>query len=70
MANEYAEQWWAKESPSFSYRCECGIMITGNSENGLHTLIARHQQKGKIHLEYKESVMDLHLLFLVIILTL
>jgi hypothetical protein len=55
MANEYAEQWWAKESPSFSYRCECGIMVTGNSENGLHTLIARHQQKGKIHLEYKEK---------------
>ena len=53
MTNQYAEQWWAKESPSFSYRCECGIMITGNSENGLHTLIRRHEQKGKIHLEWK-----------------
>lgn len=58
MANEYAEQWWAKESPSFSYRCECGIMITGNSENGLHTLIRRHTEKGKIHLEWKGNGND------------
>ena len=58
MGNEYAEQWWAKESPSFSYRCECGIMITGNSENGLHTLIRRHEQKGKIHLEWKGKQED------------
>lgn len=51
--NEYAQQWWAKESPSFSYRCDCGIMITGQSEKGLHTLIKRHKEKGIFHQEYK-----------------
>ena len=50
--NEYAQQWWAKESPGFSYRCDCGIAITGNSEKGLHTLIKRHKEKGIFHLEY------------------
>ena len=52
MMNEYAQQWWAKESPGFSYRCDCGIAITGNSEKGLHTLIRRHKEKGVFHLEY------------------
>lgn len=52
--NEYAQQWWAKESPSFSYRCpECGLMITGQSEKGVHTLVGRHKEKGIFHLEIK-----------------
>ena len=52
--NQYAEQWWSKESPSFSYRCDgCGIMITGQSERGVHTLVKRHKEKGIFHQEIK-----------------
>jgi hypothetical protein len=52
--NQYAEQWWSKESPSFSYRCnECGLMITGQSERGVHTLVKRHKEKGIFHQEIK-----------------
>ena len=53
--NEYAAQWYAKESPSFSYRCECGLMITGQSEKGLQTLVKRHREKGSIHLEWEKE---------------
>ncbi len=53
--NEYAQQWYAKESPSFSYRCECGLMITGQSEKGLQTLVKRHREKGAIHLEWEKE---------------
>ena len=57
--NQYAEQWWSKESPSFSYRCDgCGLMITGQSEKGVHTLVKRHKEKGIFHQESKgETVM-------------
>ena len=53
--NDYAQQWYAKESPSFSYRCECGLMITGQSEKGLQTLVKRHREKGAIHLEWEKE---------------
>ena len=49
----YAAQWYARESPGFTYLCECGLGITGQSEKGLHTLIRRHTEKGIFHLEYK-----------------
>lgn len=50
--NQYAAQWYAKESPGFSYLCECGISITGQSEKGLHTLVRNHRQYGVFHCEY------------------
>ena len=50
--NQYAAQWYAKESPGFSYLCECGISITGNSEKGLHTLVKNHREYGVFHYEY------------------
>ena len=56
--NDYAQQWWAKESPSFSVRCECGLMITGQSEKGLHTLLRRHKEKGAFHLEFRGEIKE------------
>ena len=53
--NEYAAQWYAKESPNFSYRCECGLMITGQSEKGVHTLLGRHKEKEIFHKKTKEE---------------
>ena len=53
--NGYAAQWYANESPGFSYCCECGIAITGNSEKGLSTLIKRHREKGTFHLQWLEE---------------
>ena len=45
----YAATWYARENPGFSYCCECGLAITGQSEKGLATLIRRHKQNGTIH---------------------
>ena len=59
MTNEYAQMWWAKESPSFSFRCECGLMITGQSEKGVFTLVKRHKEKGTFHIEYAKDSNDL-----------
>ena len=53
MTNEYAQQWWAKESPNFTITCQCGIAITGQSEKGVHTLLRKHKEKGPFHLEYE-----------------
>ena len=51
--NQYAQQWYARESPGFSYCCTCGLAITGQSEKGLHTLTKRHKEKGIFHLEWE-----------------
>ena len=48
----YAAQWYARENPGFTYICDCGLGITGQSEKGLHTLMKRHREKGIFHLEY------------------
>ena len=50
--NQFAQEWWAQESPGFSYRCECGLIITGNSEKGLHSLVKKHRERGIFHCEY------------------
>ena len=51
--NQYAQQWYARESPGFSYLCLCGLAISGQSEKGLHTLMKRHKEKGIFHLEWE-----------------
>ena len=43
------------QPPCYSIMCECGVTVTGTSENGLHSLLKRHKDKGKFHLEYKEK---------------
>ena len=50
--NQFAQEWWAQESPGFSYRCECSLIITGNSEKGLHSLVKKHRERGIFHCEY------------------
>jgi len=49
----HVAQWYANESPSFSFYCPCGLAITGQSEKGLRTLVERHKQKGIFHSEIK-----------------
>ena len=39
--------------PTFSIQCECGVIIGGTSEKGLHSLLKRHKEKGTFHQEYK-----------------
>jgi hypothetical protein len=41
--------------PAFSIQCECGLIIGGISEKGLHSLLKRHKEKGIFHQEYKEK---------------
>jgi len=41
--------------PAYSIQCECGIIIGGTSEKGLHSLLKRHKEKGIFHQEYKEK---------------
>lgn len=50
--NQFAHDWWVRESPNFSYRCECGLMITGQSEKGVHSLVKKHKERGIFHCEY------------------
>lgn len=50
--NQFAQEWWAQESPGFSYRCECNLIITGNSEKGVHSLLKKHRERGIFHCEY------------------
>jgi len=52
----YAAQWYANESPAYSFYCVCGLAITGQSEKGLHTLIRRHREKGIFHLEHTGEI--------------
>jgi hypothetical protein len=51
----HVAQWYANERPSFSFYCNCGLAITGQSEKGLQTLIKRHKEKGAIHLEWEKE---------------
>lgn len=41
--------------PNYSVECECGLIIGGTAEKGVHTLLKKHQEKGIFHLEYKEK---------------
>ena len=41
--------------PAYSIQCECGLIIGGTSEKGLHSLLKRHKEKGIFHQEYKEK---------------
>ena len=41
--------------PQYSVVCECGVIIGGTAERGVHTLLSRHKEKGIFHLEYKEK---------------
>lgn len=40
---------WIEMPPQYSKTCNCGVTITGNSENGLSGLIRRHVKDGLIH---------------------
>lgn len=41
--------------PAYSIQCECGLIIGGTSEKGVHSLLKRHKEKGIFHQEYKEK---------------
>jgi hypothetical protein len=41
--------------PNYSVVCECGLIIGGTAEKGVHTLLNKHKEKGIFHLEYKEK---------------
>jgi hypothetical protein len=38
--------------PAYSVQCECGVIIGGISEKGLHSLLKRHKEKGIFHDEW------------------
>jgi hypothetical protein len=50
-----AVQVLVKGQPEFTYDCECGLHITGQSEKGLAGLLKKHKQDGVIHLEWSEK---------------
>jgi hypothetical protein len=50
-----AVQVLVKGQPEFTYDCECGLHITGQSEKGLAGLLKKHKKDGVIHLEWSEK---------------
>ena len=44
-----------QELPKYSFTCNCGITITGNTENGLIGLMKLHLSKGKFHLAWAKN---------------
>ena len=41
--------------PAYSIECECGLIIGGIAEKGIHTLLKKHREKGIFHKEYTEK---------------
>jgi len=41
--------------PNYSIQCECGMLITGQSEKGVCSLVARHLKDGKYHMDWIEK---------------
>ena len=41
--------------PAYSIECECGLIIGGIAEKGIHTLLKKHKEKGIFHKEYTEK---------------
>jgi hypothetical protein len=37
--------------PNYSVQCECGLIIGGTAEKGVHTLLKKHKEKGIFHEE-------------------
>ena len=37
------------EAPHYQIACNCGIVISGNSENGIVSLLKKHLESGRFH---------------------
>jgi hypothetical protein len=55
MLNDVTEQVVIRTPPDFTYDCECGIHIKGQSEKGLSSLLKKHKVDGVLHLEWLEK---------------
>ena len=49
-----SEGYSSLNKPFFTMTCECGLQITGNSENGLYALWGIHLERGVFHQRWKE----------------
>ena len=47
------EKFYSNSPPMYSYPCDCGITISGQSEKGLNGLVKRHIEDGIFHTEKK-----------------
>ena len=42
--------------PNYSVQCECGLIIGGTAEKGVHTLLKKHKEKGIFHEERMSGI--------------
>ena len=55
MDKDEVTSWVVRSQPAYTYDCECGLHITGQSERGLFGLLNKHKKDGVIHLEWVEK---------------
>ena len=49
--NWQSEKTYSNSPPMYSYPCDCGITIAGQSEKGLNGLLKRHIEDAIFHTE-------------------
>ena len=51
-AMNYEGVGYINNPPNYSVQCECGLIIGGTAEKGVHTLLKKHKEKGIFHEEW------------------
>ena len=54
MREMLSEGYSSLNKPVFTMECECGLSISGNSENGIYALWGIHLEKGIFHQRWAE----------------